>query len=111
MITTEPRMTNLFLQLGLDASAEGIARFIREHQLATDVEVVEAPYWRSHGGSGAGQSPHPPRTVGARWGQSPLRRKGIRPHRSSTIGQYFQVNARRAVRPGAGITPRASGSR
>jgi len=45
MITTEPRMTNLFLQLGLDASAEGIARFIREHQLATDVEVVEAPYW------------------------------------------------------------------
>ena len=35
MITTEPRMTNLFLQLGLDASAEGIARFIREHQLAT----------------------------------------------------------------------------
>ena len=45
MITTEPRMTNLFLQLGLDASAEAIARFIREHQLATDVEVVEAPYW------------------------------------------------------------------
>ncbi|UUS14704.1 DUF2789 domain-containing protein [Stenotrophomonas sp. CD2] len=30
---------------GPDASAEGIARFIREHQLATDVEVVEAPYW------------------------------------------------------------------
>ncbi|ALA88653.1 DUF2789 domain-containing protein [Stenotrophomonas maltophilia] len=45
MITTEPRMTNLFLQLGLDASAEAIARFIREHQLPTDVEVVEAPYW------------------------------------------------------------------
>jgi len=45
MITTEPRITNLFLQLGLDASAERIARFIREHQLATDVEVAEAPYW------------------------------------------------------------------
>lgn len=25
--------------------------------------------------------------------------------------QYFQVNASRAVRPGAGITPKASGSR
>ena len=43
MITTEPRMTNLFLQLGLDASAEGIARFIREHQLATDVEWSRPP--------------------------------------------------------------------
>ncbi|AWH30374.1 DUF2789 domain-containing protein [Stenotrophomonas sp. YAU14A_MKIMI4_1] len=45
MITTEPRMTNLFLQLGLDASAEGIAQFIDSHQLATEVEVVDAPYW------------------------------------------------------------------
>ncbi|WP_303636674.1 DUF2789 domain-containing protein [Stenotrophomonas tuberculopleuritidis] len=45
MITTEPRMTNLFLQLGLDASAEGIATFIRGHQLAADVEVADAPYW------------------------------------------------------------------
>lgn len=45
MITTEPRMTNLFLQLGLDASAEGIARFIRDHQLATGVAVADAPYW------------------------------------------------------------------
>ncbi|WP_369040431.1 DUF2789 domain-containing protein [Stenotrophomonas maltophilia] len=45
MITTEPRMTNLFLQLGLDASAEGIATFIRSHQLAADVEVADAPYW------------------------------------------------------------------
>ncbi|HDS0950165.1 TPA: DUF2789 domain-containing protein [Stenotrophomonas maltophilia] len=45
MITTEPRMTNLFLQLGLDASAEGIAQFIAGHQLATDVEVADAPYW------------------------------------------------------------------
>ena len=45
MITTEPRMTNLFLQLGLDASAEGIAGFIRGHQLPAGVEVAEAPYW------------------------------------------------------------------
>ena len=45
MITTEPRMTNLFLQLGLDASAAGIAGFIADHQLAADVEVADAPYW------------------------------------------------------------------
>ncbi len=45
MITTEPSMTNLFLQLGLDASAEGIARFIADHQLAAGVEVADAPYW------------------------------------------------------------------
>lgn len=45
MITTEPRMTNLFLQLGLDAEPEAIAGFIRQHQLATDVHVADAPYW------------------------------------------------------------------
>ena len=45
MITTEPRMTNLFLQLGLDASAEAIAQFIADHQLATEVAVADAPYW------------------------------------------------------------------
>lgn len=45
MITTEPRMTNLFLQLGLDASAEAIAAFIQAHQLPTDVALVDAPYW------------------------------------------------------------------
>ncbi|ALA87803.1 hypothetical protein YH67_16610 [Stenotrophomonas maltophilia] len=67
--------------------------------------------WRSHGGSGADQGPHPPRAAGARWGQSPLLRKGIQPHRPSATDQYFQVNASRAVRPGAGITPSASGSR
>lgn len=45
MITTEPRMTNLFLQLGLEATDEAIARFIREHQLPGDVTLVGAPYW------------------------------------------------------------------
>lgn len=45
MITTEPRMTNLFLQLGLDASAEAIAGFIASHQLDTDVAVADASYW------------------------------------------------------------------
>ena len=45
MITTEPRMTNLFLQLGLDASDAAIARFIVDHQLPAEVAMVEAPYW------------------------------------------------------------------
>ncbi len=45
MITAEPRMTNLFLQLGLDASDEAIAAFIRGHQLPSDVRLIEAPYW------------------------------------------------------------------
>ncbi|HRM00477.1 MAG TPA: DUF2789 domain-containing protein [Acidovorax sp.] len=45
MITTEPTMTNLFLQLGLDASEQGISRFIEGHQLAADVLMADAPYW------------------------------------------------------------------
>ena len=47
MITTEPTMTNLFLQLGLDASEQGIAQFIQGHQLAADVLMAEAPYWNA----------------------------------------------------------------
>lgn len=42
-----PRMTNLFLQLGLDASPEAIARFIEDHQLPADVPIAEAPYWNN----------------------------------------------------------------
>ncbi len=45
MITTEPRMTTLFQQLGLDESEAGIADFIRGHQLAADVTVHDAPFW------------------------------------------------------------------
>ena len=45
MITTEPTMTNLFLQLGLGASAEGIAQFIKSHQLPTAVSLGDAQYW------------------------------------------------------------------
>ncbi|SFD96721.1 DUF2789 domain-containing protein [Paracidovorax konjaci] len=45
MITTEPTMTNLFLQLGLDESPEAIAEFIRTHQLANEVRVADAPFW------------------------------------------------------------------
>jgi len=39
------RMTNLFLQLGLDASEEGIASFITSHQLPADVALADAPFW------------------------------------------------------------------
>lgn len=39
------RMSNLFLQLGLEASDQAIADFIRAHQLPGDVGLVDAPYW------------------------------------------------------------------
>lgn len=39
------RMTNLFLQLGLDATPEGVARFIGEHRLADDVNLLDAEFW------------------------------------------------------------------
>jgi len=45
MITTEPNMTNLFLQLGLDESEEAIAAFIVGNQLPADVKVTHAPVW------------------------------------------------------------------
>ncbi|WP_343591881.1 DUF2789 domain-containing protein [Paracidovorax wautersii] len=45
MMTSDPTMTNLFLQLGLDEKAEAIDAFIRSHQLPTDVGLVEAPFW------------------------------------------------------------------
>lgn len=40
-----PRMTNLFLQLGLDADEAAIAQFIKTHQLPADVILADAPYW------------------------------------------------------------------
>lgn len=45
MDETTPRMTNLFLQLGLDAGEKDIAAFIQNHQIAADVHICEAPYW------------------------------------------------------------------
>ncbi|PRB74310.1 DUF2789 domain-containing protein [Pseudomonas sp. MYb185] len=45
MNDTEVRMTNLFLQLGLDASEPAIAEFIKTHQLPADMNVADAPYW------------------------------------------------------------------
>lgn len=45
MDETQPSMTNLFLQLGLDADDKAIAAFIGSHQLPADVHIVEADYW------------------------------------------------------------------
>lgn len=45
MDTAEPRMSNLFLQLGLEESDQAIADFIRSHQLDNDVVLADAPYW------------------------------------------------------------------
>lgn len=44
-MTTTVRMTNLFLQLGLDATPEGVARFISEHRLAPEVHMLDAEIW------------------------------------------------------------------
>lgn len=44
-MSTEPRMTNLFLQLGLDADEQAIADFIASHQLPADVMIADAPFW------------------------------------------------------------------
>ncbi|MBD9370460.1 DUF2789 family protein [Xanthomonas sp. XNM01] len=40
-----PRMTNLFLQLGLEADEQSIAGFIVDHQLPTELSILEAPFW------------------------------------------------------------------
>ncbi|HEY8384860.1 MAG TPA: DUF2789 domain-containing protein [Porticoccaceae bacterium] len=45
MANATPRMTNLFLQLGLDAGEEAIAHFIKNHQLPADMPIADAPYW------------------------------------------------------------------
>ncbi len=45
MITAEPTMTNLFLQLGLDENEDAITRFLRTHQLPAGVRVADAPFW------------------------------------------------------------------
>ncbi len=47
MDTVEVRMTNLFQQLGLDASPQGIAEFIGKHQLPAETTLVDAPFWNA----------------------------------------------------------------
>ena len=45
MDETEPTMTILFLQLGLDADEQAIADFIGAHRLPADMRIADAPYW------------------------------------------------------------------
>ncbi len=45
MDETEPTMTNLFLQLGLDADDAAIAGFIGAHPLPAGVHIAEAAFW------------------------------------------------------------------
>ena len=47
MTPATPRMTNLFLQLGLEANEAAIARFIEQHQLPTDVDITAAAFWNA----------------------------------------------------------------
>ncbi|WP_116472364.1 DUF2789 domain-containing protein [Zobellella maritima] len=37
--------SELFEQLGLDASHEGIEHFLASHRLPPDMELVDAPFW------------------------------------------------------------------
>ena len=45
MNNVRPRMTHLFEQLGLDASEDGIAQFIENHQLDANTLITQAPFW------------------------------------------------------------------
>lgn len=45
MNTVQPRMTNLFEQLGLDSSELGISQFIKTHQLPSNMNIIDAHYW------------------------------------------------------------------
>lgn len=44
-MSIRPRMTHLFEQLGLDASAEAIALFIATHQLPAETQITQADFW------------------------------------------------------------------
>ncbi len=37
--------SELFEQLGLDASHQGIEHFLQQHKLPAEVELVNAPFW------------------------------------------------------------------
>lgn len=43
--TVQVRMTNLFRQLGLDSTPEGVAKFIGQHRLQPKTHITEAPFW------------------------------------------------------------------
>lgn len=48
MYTEQPTMHDLFTQLGLDASDEGIDKFIEDHKgMNKSRHIEEAPFWNA----------------------------------------------------------------
>ena len=45
MFDQQPTIELLFKQLGLEASADAIDRFIETHQLGLDIPLHNAPFW------------------------------------------------------------------
>ncbi len=45
MDTNLHNLTNLFAQLGLDNSTEGIDNFIKDHQINNSELLMKAPFW------------------------------------------------------------------
>lgn len=45
MKNSDSKMSNLFLQLGLDADENAIEQFIKTHQLDKNVGFYDAPFW------------------------------------------------------------------
>lgn len=45
MFDVQPTLILLFEQLGLDSSESAMDQFIRQHQLAADVELHQASFW------------------------------------------------------------------
>ena len=46
-MAVKTRMTNLFLQLGLEATPAAIERFIVDHPLPPALDIVDAPFWNA----------------------------------------------------------------
>lgn len=45
MFDVQPTLILLFDQLGLDSNESAMDQFIRQHQLAADVELHQASFW------------------------------------------------------------------
>lgn len=45
MDATFHRFTELFAQLGLPTSPEGIAQFLKQHRLPPNIALADAPFW------------------------------------------------------------------
>ena len=48
MLDVQVTLEHLFLKLGLDSSEKDMDRFVDDHQLTTDVELVNASFWNEN---------------------------------------------------------------